>query len=205
VTVRALEAIKKMHGSSQSHLPRCVSARRDNLYFVVKFKNNPRGGRMLANEWIGSRLAQHMGIAVATAAIVRVDDEAIRSHPLLKIQYGFFSVACQPGQHFGSSYPYSYAMPTLLDYLPPELAPHIGKIRDFAAILVFDKWMGNTDSRQAIFIPERNCCRAMMIDHGFCFDGPFWRFRTDDEVSFGRYACTSVYDHVTSIDSFEPC
>jgi hypothetical protein len=83
-------------------------------------------------------------------------------------------------------------------------------------MLVFDKWVGNADSRQAVFFraraknwtplkgeaPARIGFFAQMIDHGFAFNGPHWGFQ--DSPLQGLYFRTSVYDEVRSLDSFEP-
>ena len=41
-----------------------------------------------------------------------------------------------------------------------------------------------------------------MIDHGFAFNGPHWEFQ--DTPLNGLYFRTSVYEEVTSLDSFQP-
>jgi hypothetical protein len=87
---------------------------------------------------------------------------------------------------------------------------------DFLGTLVFDKWVGNADSRQAVFFrarakswtpikgdpPNRIGFFAQMIDHGFSFNGPHWQF--GDSALQGLYFRTSVYDEVRSLDSFQP-
>ena len=95
----------------------------------------------------------------------------------------------------------------------------------FHAALVFDKWVANADSRQAIFYRGRLAdlpnheddseapgatprdahlrgFMALMIDHGFAFNGPWWDF--PDAPGFGLYYKKEVYRHVTGWSVFEP-
>jgi hypothetical protein len=71
-------------------------------------------------------------------------------------------------------------------------------------VLVFDKWTGNSDGRQAVFVkqPNRRTYRAMFIDQGYCFNAGEWNF--PDLPLRGVYARSSVYESVTSWQSFEP-
>jgi hypothetical protein len=46
---------------------------------VVKFRNNPQGARILANELLGTRLAARLGLPTAEAAIVEVREDLIEN------------------------------------------------------------------------------------------------------------------------------
>jgi hypothetical protein len=102
------------------------------------------------------------------------------------------------------------------DFLPDKLLGKVENRLDFLGTLVFDKWIGNADSRQAVFFraraktwtplkgeaPARTGFFAQMIDHGFAFNGPHWTFQ--DSPLQGVYFRTSVYEEVQSLDSFQP-
>src|SRR6185503_7977284 len=86
-------------------------------------------------------------------------------------------------------------------------------LEDFRAILVFDKWLGNADGRQAVFFRAlvkrgdtphagRPGFVATMIDHGFAFNGPNWDF--PEAPLQGLYARHLVYESVRSVDDFQP-
>src|SRR5258706_15050434 len=62
----ALQHIKRMRGGAQGHLMRCA----DGHYYVVKFRNNPQHERVLANEFLATRLAERVGLAVPAAEVV---------------------------------------------------------------------------------------------------------------------------------------
>ena len=54
----AVQHVKRMRGGAQSHLMRCD----DGHYYVVKFRNNPQHERVLANEFLATRLAERVGL-----------------------------------------------------------------------------------------------------------------------------------------------
>jgi HipA-like kinase len=72
--LRAIEQIRRMRGSAQSHLMRCS----DGNYYVVKFQNNPQHRRILVNELLGTRLASRLGLPTASVNVVEVHEELIR-------------------------------------------------------------------------------------------------------------------------------
>ena len=77
------------------------------------------------------------------------------------------------------------------DFLPDSLLTKVENIADFLGMLAFDQWIGNADSRQAIFFrarlkewlpageahPDRLGFVAHMVDHGYAFEGPQWRLK----------------------------
>ena len=70
-----------MRGGAQSHLMRCA----DSNYYVVKFQNNPQHTRVLVNDWLGTRLAEMIGLPVPAAEIVNVHPWLIEHSPELRI------------------------------------------------------------------------------------------------------------------------
>ncbi len=196
----ALEQIRRMRGGAQSHLVRCA----EDAYFVVKFRNNPQGARILANELLGSRLAARLGIPTPEAAVVEVREDLIEHTEDLQIQLGRGRIRCEPGSQFGSRYPGLPAETVVYDFLPEEQLSQVANLADFLGAFVFDKWTCNTNGRQAIFYrsPGEPQYRAQMIDHGFCFNACEWNF--PDGPLRGIYARHRVYESVRGIDSFEP-
>jgi hypothetical protein len=80
----------------------------------------------------------------------------------------------------------------------------IANLHDFPRVLVFDKWTGNSDGRQAVFVQRspRRTYEALFIDQGHCFNAGEWNF--PDSPLRGTYARNSVYESVTGWQSFEP-
>jgi len=208
--VTALEQIRRMRGGSQSHLMRCS----DQAYYVVKFQNNPQHRRILINEFLGTKLAERLGLPAASTAIVNVSEQLIQLTDELMMQYSREKVQCQPGLHFGSRYPGDPRRVAAFDFLPdPELC-RVTNLDDFAGMLVFDKWTCNTDGRQTVFVQDRSMSRGglrqsalrpyrtVMIDQGFCFNAGEWDF--PDAPLRGLYARSRAYTGVTGMDSFGP-
>ncbi len=54
----------------------------------------------------------------------------------------------------------------------------IANRQDFPRVLAFDKWTGNSDGRQAVFVkqPKERRYRAIFIDQGYCFNAGEWDF-----------------------------
>jgi hypothetical protein len=196
----ALEQIRRMRGGAQSHLMRCE----DDAYYVVKFRNNPQGARILANELLGSRLAARLGLPTPEATVVEVREDLIEHTDDLKIQLGRGRVRCQSGSQFGSRYPGLPAATVVYDFLPDEQLSQVTNLADFRGMFIFDKWTCNTNGRQAVFYrsPGESQYRAQMIDQGFCFNACEWNF--PDGPLRGIYARHRVYESVRGIDSFEP-
>jgi hypothetical protein len=194
-----------MRGGSQSQLLRCS----DGHSYVVKFQNNPQGIRTLANEVLGALLARALGLPVPDIAIVDVCERVIRYSGDLSIQLKNGSVPCQAGPCFGSRHlgsrlgQQNSEIFACYDILPEALLCDVENLSDFAGMLVFDKWTGNTDNRQVVLVPsEGHGYRAVMIDHGYCFHNSAWVFR---DVSFaGLYRGYNVYRAIDGIHAFEP-
>jgi HipA-like kinase len=196
----AVEQIRRMRGGAQSHLMRCA----DDGYYVVKFRNNPQGARILANELLGTRLAARLGLPTAGAAVIEVREELIENTEDLVMQLGRGRARCEAGLQFGSRYPGLPAETVVYDFLPDEQLREVVNVEDFRGMFVFDKWTCNTNGRQAIFFraPGESSYQAQMIDQGFCLNAGEWNF--PDGPLRGIYFRQRVYESVRGIDSFEP-
>jgi hypothetical protein len=200
--------IRKMRGGAQSHLLEADDGR----HYVVKFQNNPQHRRILVNELVSSVFLRYLQISAAEPAIVRVEEAFIRDHPELAITLGTRTIPVEPGWQFGSLHPGDPATTAIYDFVPDALLSQVKNLSDFLAILVFDKWVSNADGRQSVFFRARleEWGRAsgklgfvaLMIDHGFAFNGPNWNFT--DAPLMGLYPRRLVYEHVRSLDDFQP-
>jgi hypothetical protein len=210
--VRARKLIRKMRGGAQAHLMQGE----DGAFYVVKFTNNPQHRRILANEWLATAFLRQLQVHVPETAVVELTPEFVGESTDLYLSLGTRREPIPPGLHFGSQLAVDPDRVAIFDFLPDALLHKIENRADFLAVLVFDKWVANADSRQAVFFrakakgwtplrgetPARVGFFAQMIDHGFAFNGPHWEF--PDSPLQGLYSRTSVYDEVTSIDSFQP-
>ena len=150
--VKALEQIRRMRGGAQSHLMRCS----DGNYYVVKFQNNPQHRRILVNELLGTRLASRLGLPTAPVEVVEVGAELIRLTPELCIELPRSRTPCTAGLQFGSRYPGDPRQMALHDFLPDEKLREVENLHDFAGMLVFDKWVCNTNGRQTVFFEDES-------------------------------------------------
>jgi hypothetical protein len=221
--LHAMEQIRRMRGGAQSHLMRCSDGKDHDLYYVVKFQNNPQHRRVLVNELLGTRLAARLGLPTTAVAIVEVSEELIRLTPDLSMEMPRSRIPCQPGLQFGSRYPGDPRKLTLHDFLPDQQLREVRNLHDFAGMLVFDKWTCNTNGRQTVFLrdladgPSRTASstdarpdsdlaearyKTLMIDQGFCFNAGEWNF--PDAPLRGLYARNRVYEGVTGMESFGP-
>jgi hypothetical protein len=208
----ARRLIRKMRGGAQAHLLEAS----DGHAYVVKFINNPQHRRILVNEWIASVFLNFLGISTPASAIVRISAEFLAANPEVNLQLGTRTQLPTVGWHFGSRYPGDPARTVVYDFLPDSILDTIENPSDFLGALAFDKWMGNADSRQAVFfrarlkewIPgsEAHGLKmgfvAQMIDNGFVFNGPHWGF-TDSAIQ-GLYFRPNVYHGVRGLADFEP-
>ncbi|MEO8052082.1 MAG: HipA family kinase [Acidobacteriota bacterium] len=210
--VDARRLIRKMRGGAQAHLIEAA----DGHCYVVKFLNNPQHRRILVNEWMSSVFLRYLGISTPEAAVVRVTQDFLDENPDVHFQLGTHREPVELGWHFGSRFPGDPARLVVYDFLPDTLLAQVENRGEFLGMLVFDQWMGNADSRQAIFFrarlrewlpaheahPQRLAFVAQMVDHGFAFDGPHWRFA--DSPLQGLYFRPQVYQNVRGLEDFQP-
>jgi len=210
--VHATRFLRHMRGGAQAHLLEAG----DGHCYVTKFRDNPQHIRILVNEWISYRLVEYLRIAAPPVAIVDLDEPFLAREKDVKIRLATKELAVSPGWHFGSRFPGNPDRDAVYDYLPDSLLAQVRNLRQFLGIFVFDKWTANSDSRQAVFVRQRikdwldedpapalaKGFIALMIDHGYAFDGPHWEF--NDNPLQGFYFRPLVYHDVHGLDDFEP-
>lgn len=196
----AVQHVRRMRGGAQAHLMRA----RDGHYYVVKFQNNPQHLRVLANEFLATRLAERVGLPVPVAEIVDVSPWLIENTSALRIEIGGSTTPCAAGLQFGARYVCDPQEGVVFDYLPESMMAKIKNSAAFAGMLAADKWLGNANGRQAVFWKKgaERKYTVTFIDQGYCFNAGEWNF--PDSALRGVYSRNSVYEHVRGWDSFEP-
>jgi len=189
-----------MRGGAQSHL---MLGADTNLY-VVKFQNNPQHVRVLANEFLATRLAEAVGLTVPPCEVVEVTDWLIDHTSELKMDLGRSQERCRGGLQFGSRFVGGLMPGQVVDYLPEEMLLETRNLKEFAGMLALDKWTCNVNGRQAVFVkkPRERRYAATFIDQGYCFHAGEWKFV--DAPLRGVYARNPVYRDVVGWESFEP-
>jgi hypothetical protein len=210
--VNAVRLVRKMRGGAQAHL---IEAD-DGHFYVVKFRNNPQHRRILINEWVGSTFLRYLGIACPETAFVRIDADFLAANSDACIQLGSTRTQATAGWHFGSRYPGHPSRVAVYDFVPDTLLEQVENMHEFRGVLVFDKWTGNADARQCVFLrarvkdyipaaavhSQRLGFVALMVDHGYIFNGPNWDY-VDSPVA-GLYFRKQVYRDVRRLDDFQP-
>jgi hypothetical protein len=210
--VKATRLLRAMRGGAQAQL----LAAEDGHWYVTKYVNNPQHRRILVNEWIGAHLLRELKISAPETRVIEVPPELLASEPAIRIQLANQTIPVPPGWHFGSRFPGNPLKEAVYDYLPDTLLSSVVNLEDFRGALVFDKWTGNSDSRQAIFFrrhirdwldresagPTQKGFIAQMVDHGYIFDGPNWGFH--DSPLQGLYFRPMVMEQIRGLRDFEP-
>ena len=200
MAVTAVQHIRRMRGGAQGQL--MLGA--DGHIYVVKFQNNPQHMRVLANELLATRLACAIGLTTPEAVLVEVSQWLIENTPELEIDLGRRRERCQSGLNFGSRFAGGMMPGQVVDYLPEEQLAEVKNAAEFAGILALDKWTGNANGRQAVYVRKQRERRytAVFIDFGYCFHAGEWRF--EDLPLRGVYYRNLVYKDVRGWESFEP-
>lgn len=210
--VDACRLIRKMRGGAQAHLIEAANGK----WYVVKFLNNPQHRRVLVNEWLAATFLRYLGLSTPEPAIIRIGPEFLRDNPDCYIQLGTSRETVQAGWHYGSEFPGDPARLMIYDFLPDALLLKVENLREFVGMLAFDLWVGNADSRQAIFFraklkehlsaseahPLRVGFVTLMIDHGYAFEGHHWRL--NESPLQGLYYRPLVYEKVLGLEDFQP-
>lgn len=200
MAVLATQQIRKMRGGAQSHL----MLGGDGVPYVVKFQNNPQDLRVLVNEWLATHLARIVGLPAPPCEVVEVTSWLVENSGELNIRVGERIEPCMAGLHFGSQFIGGLLPGKSFDYLPEPQLLDVRNLKDFAGMLAFDKWTGNSNGRQAVFHRKQRERKytATFIDHGFCFGAGEWVFH--DAPLRGVFARNTVYAGITGWEDFEP-
>ena len=200
MAVLAVQHIRRMRGGAQGQL--MLGA--DGHAYVVKFQNNPQHTRVLANEFLVSRLAAAAGLSAPQVELMDVSRWLVENTPELEIDLGRTRVKCAHGLQFGSRFAGGMMPGQVVDYLPEEQLLELKNLPEFAGILALDKWTGNANGRQAVFTRRQRerRYRAVFIDYGYCFHAGEWKF--EDIPLRGVFPRNDVYRLVTGWESFEP-
>jgi len=191
LAVVAVQHIRRMRGGAQGQL--MLGA--DGHVYVVKFQNNPQHIRVLANEFLATRLAAAAGLTAPQVELIEVSSWLVENTAELEMDLGRTREKCRPGLQFGSRFVGGLMPGQVMDFLPEEQLAEVKNLGEFAGILALDKWTGNANGRQAVFARKQRerRYRAVFIDYGYCF-----------HPLRGVYYRNDVYREVSGWESFEP-
>ena len=149
MAVLAVQQIRRMRGGAQGQL--MLGA--DGHVYVVKFQNNPQHMRVLANEFLASRLAAAAGLTAPETELVEVSSWLVENTPELEIDLGRTRVRCQPGLQFGSRFVGGMMPGQVVDYLPEE---QLAEVKNLASSPASWRWTSGPGTPTA----ARRCSRA---------------------------------------------
>src|SRR5690348_10018023 len=99
-TLYAQQHIRRMRGGSQAHLMQAS----DGGYWIVKFQNNPQDIRVLANEFLASRIGRSLGLPMPEVNVIEVSDWLIHNTPELSIESAGLKTPCKSGLQLACRY-----------------------------------------------------------------------------------------------------
>jgi hypothetical protein len=136
--------------------------------------------------------------------VIEVSGWLIAQTAALRIEIAESRIPCSSGLQLASRYVADPERDQIFDYLPRSAFKKIVNRQDMVRVLAFDKWVGNCDSRQAVFTKRggQTQFEVTFIDQGYCFNAGQWTF--PDLPLMGTYEHGHVYRNVTGWNSFEP-
>jgi len=184
ISVEARYSTKAMRGQSQARLMYCSNR----SFYVVKDHDQRKRPRALAGEMLATLIAIWIGLPFPSPALVEVPEKFCPA-----------GMDKRTSLQLGSEF-----VERSLDVFPVSMFGRISNRRAFAGVLAFDKWTGNTDRRQAVFVNRRReeSYKAVFIDNGNCFDLGKWGF--PDRPADGGFLPQTPYLDVLGWESFEP-
>ncbi|MBP2652582.1 MAG: hypothetical protein H6Q73_151 [Firmicutes bacterium] len=138
----------------------------DGKSYVVKLQNNRLGPRVLANELLGTRLGERLGLCFPPGGIIKLDDRLIRKSRILS------NAHVSPGKHFACQYLNG------TQYLcVHNLHKAINK-PEMAGVMLFDHMLHNLDRtmnrRNLLLRREEHGYKIYAIDNSHLFRSAIW-------------------------------
>jgi hypothetical protein len=140
----------------------------DGTQYVVKFKENGQGLRVLVNELVANAIALHLDLPCPKGVIAEISDELIKIANIPPIQGRAVSSGC----HFATKRimnPYSNP--------PTQLIGQASNRNTYPGIVLFDILTFNSNRNNAgnyIVVNAGANIEFYIIDHGHCFGNPNW-------------------------------
>lgn len=144
----------------------------DGRVYVVKLQNNRLGPKVLANEYIGSRLGADLGLCFPPGEVIKLTEALVKKSRRLA------AAGVTPGRHFACLY--------LSDtqYLCRHNVGRAGNLGELAGVMFFDHLTHNLDRtlnrRNLLIRREGRGWRAYAIDNSHLFRRALW---TEDTLN----------------------
>lgn len=123
----AVHHVRRMRGGSQAHLMYAS----DHNYYVVKFQNTPQHVRVLANEFLATKIGLALNLPMAPVSMIDVSDWLITHTPELRIQTEGRSFPCSSGVQLASRYAGDLWQGEVFDHMPESLLHRVANGHEF--------------------------------------------------------------------------
>ncbi len=142
----------------------------DGKVYVVKLQNNRLGPKVLANELIGTRLGEALGLCFPPGGVIKLEEELLRRSRRLAAH------GVAPGRHFGCRYLSG------TEYLCRHNVARAINRREMAGVMLLDHLAHNMDrtlnSRNLLLRREVEGWRIYAIDNSHFFRRALWTEET---------------------------
>ncbi len=174
-TIQISRIVRRLKGGSQAQLVQGENAQ----FYVAKFCGNPQGNRTLVNEWVAFNLLSHVAVSTPGLCILELPPALLSCEDLYFVM-GNRRKAPEGLFHLGSRCPVNPETTVIFDFLTNQFLQKVHNLAEFATMYVFDRWLGQSDIRQAIFVRDKSIAangqflKAYFVDHGMVFNGAQW-------------------------------
>jgi hypothetical protein len=138
----------------------------DGRVYVVKLQNNRLGPKVLANEFIGARLGEALGLCFPPAGVIKLDEELLRRSRRLAAH------GVAPGRHFACRYLSG------TEYLCRRNISRAVNRQEMAGVMLLDHLVHNMDRtynrRNLLLRRETQGWRIYAIDNSHLFRRALW-------------------------------
>lgn len=196
-----LQAVKYLHRVGVGVTVPCLFVGNDGHTYVVKFKNNRLGAKVLVNEYLAAQLGKLAELCFPASGLIEIPEQVIRQSVSLRRRH------VKPGVHFASRYI------SHVQYLQHYHLPKICNRQEIAGVILFDHIMHNEDrtlNRKNMLVKrEAEGYRFYAIDNSHLFGSGRWRnsriIALIDRVTINdRRAYGSLLRHYLTPDDFRP-
>lgn len=142
----------------------------DSEQYVVKFKENPEGKRVLANEYVCAKIAEVLDLPLATPSFVQVNETFIQDYGLQVSAHTETNVTS--GFHFGTK-----KIKKAYQITGTDMLRYAKNVDCIPGIILFDQLVCNCDREcnGGNLLFDQTKMEIVVLDHTHAFDiGPLW-------------------------------
>ncbi len=143
----------------------------DGFPYAVKFKENPEGLRVLANEYVCAKLAEILELPLASPRLIQVDTTFVQDYgPEIS---DHIEDSITPGVHFGTK-----KVKKAFQISNTQMLEKALNVECIPEVILFDQIICNRDrdSNGGNLIFDATKMEIVVIDHTHAFDlGPIWQ------------------------------